>query len=308
MIKVKNIFTSIVVILLIALLVLFYPRILEQFKEVFDPSPKVIVPDVNEYKKDYSFKFISNTDNFIPQNKDDLLNIFYTTLNSGWDSFTFYCSNEYSNCINDVKELSKDDVLLSNINNFVSPYNSYQSIKTTYDETGEITIDVIHLYNKYEIQKIKPIINDIIANNISDNMSDEDKILAIHDYIINNTTYDIDAANDLDTPYDSSRIQGVLFDNYAMCGGYTDTMAVILDELGIKNFKISSSDHVWNAVYIDGKWLHLDLTWDDPYDEVYHTQTLSHTYFLIDNDELFSINKAIADHTYREDIYLEFNN
>lgn len=308
MIKVKNIFTSIVVILLIALLVLFYPRILEQFKEVFDPSPKVIVPDVNEYKKDYSFKFISNTDDFIPQDKDDLLNIFYTTLNSGWDSFTFYCSNEYSNCINDVKELSKDDVLLSNINNFVSPYNSYQSIKTTYDETGEITIDVIHLYNKYEIQKIKPIINDIIANNISDNMSDEDKILAIHDYIINNTTYDIDAANDLDTPYDSSRIQGVLFDNYAMCGGYTDTMAVILDELGIKNFKISSSDHVWNAVYIDGKWLHLDLTWDDPYDEVYHTQTLSHTYFLIDNDELFSINKAIADHTYREDIYLEFNN
>jgi hypothetical protein len=68
------------------------------------------------------------TTDFSPKNKQDLLNIYYTVLNSGWEDFTFYCS--YEKCIRDVNELSTDTMLLSNLNSFVDPYNQYSTIST----------------------------------------------------------------------------------------------------------------------------------------------------------------------------------
>ncbi|UKI58189.1 MAG: hypothetical protein L6V81_01725 [Clostridium sp.] len=37
----------------------------------------------------------------------------------------------------------------------------------------------------------------------------------------------------------------------------------MLDKLHIPNFKVTSSEHVWNVVYYNGKWTHIDATWDD---------------------------------------------
>ena len=41
-------------------------------------------------------------------------------------------------------------------------------------------------------------------------------------------------------------------------------MSIYLNTLGIKNYKVASDTHVWNVAYINNKWLHIDLTWDDP--------------------------------------------
>ena len=55
----------------------------------------------------------------------------------------------------------------------------------------------------------------------------------LHDYIVNNTKYD---QNDKEsTIYDSSRMIGLLFEHFAVCSGYTDTMAVMLEKINIKN-------------------------------------------------------------------------
>ena len=48
----------------------------------------------------------------------------YSTLNNGWETFTFYCPDEYTECLNDVDKISK------NINNksdfcFTSPLITY---------------------------------------------------------------------------------------------------------------------------------------------------------------------------------------
>ena len=37
----------------------------------------------------------------------------------------------------------------------------------------------------------------------------------------------------------------------------------VYEDFGIKNYKIASSNHVWNYVYIENNWYHLDLTWDE---------------------------------------------
>ena len=79
-------------------------------------------------------------------------------------------------------------------------------------------------------------------------------------------------------------------------------MELFLEEMGIKSYKISSEQHVWNAVYIDGKWLHLDLTWDDP---VVSTgdNLLEHNFFLIDTPTLLTLEQT--EHIYNQSIYSE---
>ena len=82
-------------------------------------------------------------------------------------------------------------------------------------------------------------------------------------------------------------------------------MAVFLDKLNIPNYKISSETHVWNAVYLNGSWLHLDLTWDDPV-TTSGKDILSHEYFLITDNELLLKHESSKDHQFDYNIYLEF--
>ena len=64
-------------------------------------------------------------------------------------------------------------------------------------------------------------------------------------------------------------------------------LIVFLTKMNIPNFKVSSDTHVWNAVYVNDEWLHLDVTWDDPTTNT-GEDVLMYDYFLVDNDTLMS--------------------
>ena len=100
--------------------------------------------------------------------------------------------------------------------------------------------------------------------------SDYEKELYIHDYIIENTEYDISTLEKMgDTVY------SVLVSGKSICEGYARTVQILLDKLGIENYLVTGdteSDgeilpHMWNIVNIDGDNYHLDVTWDDLNDE-----------------------------------------
>jgi hypothetical protein len=96
---------------------------------VRDIKKEVYLPTNNSYvKTNITDSFVQMTNDFKPHDKQELLNIYYTVVNSGWDKFTFYCN--YEKCINDVNDISTDKVLLSNLNSFVSTYNQYETIST----------------------------------------------------------------------------------------------------------------------------------------------------------------------------------
>lgn len=116
-------------------------------------------------------------------------------------------------------------------------------------------------------------------------MKTEDKIKTIHDYIINNTKYDINRSDNKVNNYHSDSAYGALIEHYAICGGYADSMKLFLDRLNIPNYKISSENHIWNLVNVDNNWYHLDLTWDDPVTSN-GTDVLEYDYFLITTTEL----------------------
>ena len=231
----------------------------------------------------------------------------YSFINNGWDEFTFYCPSEYSDCINDVELISNNQVLLSQINDFASPFNSFDEINTLYDETGEITISLNNTYTKEEQNIINEKLDSIISSNINDSMTLEQKLKSLHDYIINTTKYDIDKNNTGESIYHSSTAYGALIEGFATCNGYADAYALILDRLGVKNYRITSDTHIWNAVYFNDEWLHIDLTWDDPVSES-GKDYLEHNYFLVDNDTLEKEDGTLVDHKFPKAVYLEFKN
>lgn len=274
--------------------------------------------ETDSYKKEDHFLFVQNTNHFMPYSKGDLKNIIYTIINSGWERLTFYCPSEYTSCISDMKEISLDQESLTHLNNFVHPYHSFSNLKTSLLESGEITIQVERLYTDSEINQIEEKINHYMKSHIREEMSTYDKIKTFHDYIISITKYDITRNETGESEYRSFTAYGPLINGYATCNGYTDVMAIFLSKLNIPNYKIATTPtkeeekiegHVWNAVFLDDKWLHLDLTWDDPVSND-GKDYLQHNYFLIDNEELEKADQGaveVLEHQFVKSIYLEFN-
>ena len=256
----------------------------------------------NEYANNNDYSYVKLTDDFVPKNKNDIINIYYTILNSGMSNFTFYCSNEYKDCINDINYISNNQILLSEFNNFVPVYNSFQNIDTEFDSLGKVTITITHNYTNSQIEIIESKVDDIYNELIKDNMTDNEKIKSIHDYIINTTKYDTDRSDNKITKYHSDIAYGALIEHYAICGGYADSMKLFLDKLNIPNYKISSENHIWNLVKLDNKWYHLDLTWDDPVTST-GEDVLEYDYFLITTEQLKKL--ETDQHIFDENVYQE---
>ena len=232
----------------------------------------------NSYFIEDNFNYVDNYEKAEVHSKEEIIDSIYYLINSGITYSERYCAKDYETCYQDMEAISNDTNLLSILNNYVHPYNSFDSIIFNFDD-DVIEIEIKHTYSKEDIEKINSIVDKVIQENVKTNDSTKDKIKAIHDYIINNTEYDtLKTKNVNDTTYKSNTAYGVLVEGYGICSGYSDTMKIFLDKLNIVNYKISNDQHIWNLVLLDGEWVHLDLTWDDPVSEKNITRD---NYFLI---------------------------
>jgi hypothetical protein len=132
-------------------------------------------------------------------------------------------------------------------------------------------VSVVALREKYDdIENKRVLIDDaassVIDSVISSDMKEYDKVLAIHDWICENITY---GAGKNDSDQD---IYGALVLRRAMCAGYAEAFAYLLDKVGIESQVISgdsinkygeSVPHAWNIVYIDDEPYYFDVTWND---------------------------------------------
>lgn len=257
----------------------------------------------NKYYRENDYYYVQITDDFIAKDEQHLLNIYYTIINSGVDTFTFACSKDYEDCLDDVGELSNNQGVLSNINSFVHPFNGFSSVETIYDSLGKVEIKVNKAYTNEEIILIEEKMQSIIDTKLKGVTDKEVIIKTIHDYIINTTKYDSERSDEKIVNYKSDLAYGPLFQGYGLCGGYTDAMALFLDYYDIPNFKVISENHIWNAVYINGEWRHLDLTWDDPIASS-GKNILEYTFFLVDTTSLLNIEKE--QHNFDINVFKEF--
>lgn len=267
---------------------------------------KYLTQKTNEYYLEDNFNYVDNYMGIGISNKIELINFIYYALNSGISSTERYIDRRYSNYQNDIDMLTINNgegfkETISLLNNFVHPYNSSNNIKLTYGGDYTIGISINKAYSNDDIAAINEIVDKVIKEKLNNNMPTREKIKIIHDYIIDNAEYDkLKYENKNDTTYKSNTAYGVLIQGYGTCNGYADAMAIFLDKLNIINYKISNSEHIWNLVYLDGKWYHLDLTWDDPISDVNINRD---TYFLITTSELEELNDGT--HKFDKSIYTE---
>ena len=299
----KKIISYLIMILVIVLVFIYREDITNYVTNNIIKQEKIEDLKYNDYAKKKDYKFVSVSSDLKIHKKEDIKNIFYTVLDSGTDEYNIYCDTKYKNCTNDVEDFFNDKDTLSEINNFVHPYNSFKNIKISVTNYGKITLTITHIYNSNEISIVNEEIDKFIKENINDTMNNNEKIKVFHDFIVNNTKFDTEIENSSDRLNSTSyTAYGLIINHKAICGGYTDTMAIYLDKLNIPNIRISTTEHVWNLVNIDESWLNLDVTWDDPVTSN-GTDMLMYDYYLIDTNTLLS--KDTTQHNFNKDIYLE---
>ncbi len=149
-------------------------------------------------------------------------------------------------------------------------------------------LEAIKLYDKtVEILKIT----------VKDGMSDYEKELKIHDYIVSHCEYGyVDTAKKY-----AYRAYGALVNGKAVCNGYAEAMALLLTCAGVENSIINGyaddEPHAWNLVCIDGSWYQVDATWDDPLPD--RGDFAGHMYFNV-TDEIMD-----ERHDWDKDKYVE---
>jgi len=278
----------------------FYPNEVKDFIDEHILKKEYIIAKANDYYLDNNYAYFQNYTDDV-SNKEELINYIYYVINTGSEYADGECTKEYTNCIKDLNEIANDEAKLSIMNNFVHPFNSFKTISFSYSDNGKFSLIIEHIYTKEEISTINYIVDNKLKEIITDNMTNEEKIKQVHDYIIDNTTYDTLKTNNInDDTYKSNTAYGVLVQGYGICSGYSDTISIFLNKLNIENYKISNNTHIWNLVYLNGVWSHLDATWDDPISKYNENRD---TYFLISYDKLMSLNDNT--HSFDKIIYKE---
>lgn len=154
----------------------------------------------------------------------------------------------------------------------------YENVYSTkyrkvYDDTVSVTIkeeDKTNIYVKAnstvrytEESKAAKLAKELTK----DAKSDEEKAKIIHDYIIENITYDYNKAKKLSSSYVPD-IDAVLADGKGICYDYAAVYAGMLRSVGvqvklIKGYSaVTTAYHAWNQVYLDGRWVIVDATYD----------------------------------------------
>lgn len=136
-----------------------------------------------------------------------------------------------------------------------------------------------------------------ILSLITEDMTDFQKAVTVHDYIVMNLKYD--------TSYNVYDAVNMALGGSGVCQGYAQMFYdICANELGMgcgfavgQNKTPGEAGHIWNVINIDGAWYHTDATYDDPLFIDSETEALtdaplrvSHKYFLISDEKLKSIN------------------
>ena len=105
-----------------------------------------------------------------------------------------------------------------------------------------------------------------VLSGITPDMTEYEKELYLHDTLAEMVTYR-ESAN-------AHNAYGALVEGVAVCEGYAEAFQYLLHRADIWSYLVIGSSrgegHSWNMVQIDGAYYHVDLTWNDQDETVYH--------------------------------------
>ena len=109
-------------------------------------------------------------------------------------------------------------------------------------------------------------LDNIIKSCIKSGMTDKEKIIALHDYMIKHYSYDYSYSQE------SYSYLGLIDNNKGVCQAFATMFAELASRCGIKAATVtgyagepggSLGAHMWNCVQINGKVYYVDVTFDE---------------------------------------------
>jgi len=159
----------------------------------------------------------------------------------------------------------------------------------SYRDSGNLEILPEYLFEKSKVKDHQKAMKARVEKLVrpAAKFSEKEKEQYIHDFICQNVRYD-----KLKKPY-SHEIIGPLGQGVGVCEGIAKTVKILCDNLGIWcMIAISEANpekkikyrHAWNIVRIDGKYYHLDTTFDNSLGK---DSDIRYDYFNLDDFRIF---------------------
>jgi len=150
-------------------------------------------------------------------------------------------------------------------------------------ETGFLTPNELQVYRR---------VRQIVEDNIRQDMSEFEKQLVLHDYLVYNTRYDSSPLGEI--PIESHTPYGALIRGIAVCNGYSYAFKLLMDAVGIECEIVYGEaeangvveKHAWNRVNIGGNYYLVDTTWASPFPDM--PGMITYDYFNV-TDEMISV-------------------
>ncbi len=201
------------------------------------------------------------------------------------DSFSSLLNEEYNRFLDSNPEIIS--------------FRTYKIYSTDYIFRTEYEIKFETVATEEDIKRMNEEADRIVSL-VDKNLSDYEKAIFLHDYIIKNCVYDNALADKMvaksesltDEEWIETTAYGCLIGRKTVCSGYAKTYMILLNKLGIECSYVTGfhedSGHAWNCVKLDGDYYNIDVTWDDPDDEE-NPDKVKYTYFGFtdkDNDRM----------------------
>lgn len=209
----------------------------------------------------YGASASSSTDNI-----SDLKDIIESKMYNRTTQFSVYYDGDTSDLKSEIKSAISD--ILNGDDYLHYSYTGYRFSYSGYENDVTINFSFSYLTTKSQENFVDSKVTSILGEIIDSSMNSHKKEKAIHDYIVKNVEYD--------TSLERYSAYNALSEGKTVCQGYALLAYKMLTEAGVESKIIArsagsgsdSEGHAWNLVKLDGKWYHLDCTWDDPVPDV----------------------------------------
>lgn len=132
---------------------------------------------------------------------------------------------------------------------------------------------------------------DKVTDMTEESMTDIQKALIVHDYIVSNYEYDLRAYTDPENAVKT--LDQMVVQKRGVCQGYAYIFKYIMNSMGIECVTVPSNacNHMWNKIKLDGEWYNVDVTSDDPI--LNKSTNISHNYFLVNDSQIKSLSPTL---------------
>ncbi|RUL49812.1 transglutaminase domain-containing protein [Lysinibacillus antri] len=241
-----------------------------------NPSAMAVISPIN----------VTTVANLSATNLTELTSVIEKELSKQSTLISIQYTGNTTNVLEKVGEIidqyrMKDDYLNGTLSSWKYGYRGYGNNVT-------ITINLVYLTTPQQEVFIQSEVERIVDEIITPSMTVTEKVKAINDYIVLNTTYSMHSST---TPHAA---YAILNEGKGVCQAYALLAYRLLQKAGIEARYVTGESrgigHAWNLVKVDGHWYHLDTTWNDPTfadGSIDRSDYISYRYFLIPDQVIF---------------------